>query len=76
MSVLRNILAHKRAELGQRAAQVSLAQIRRRALAAAAPRGFAKALSGPGLAVIAELKRASPSAGRIADLDPSAVAAN
>ena len=76
MSVLRKILAHKHAELGLRAGQVPLAQIRRRALAAPPPRGFAKALSGPGLAVIAEIKRASPSAGRIADLDPTAVAAS
>ena len=37
MSVLRKILAHKRAELEQRAARVPLAQIRRRALAAAPP---------------------------------------
>ena len=76
MSVLQKILAHKRAELEWRAARVPLAQIRRRALSAPQPRGFAKALSGPGLSVIAEIKRASPSAGRIADLDPSAVAAS
>ncbi len=76
MSVLRKILAHKRAELEQRAARVPLAQIRRRALAAPPPRGFARALRGPGLSVIAEIKRASPSAGRIADLDPTEVAAS
>lgn len=76
MSILRKILAHKRAELGQRAGRVPLAHIRRRALSAPPPRGFAKALSGPGLSVIAEIKRASPSAGRIADLDPTEVAAS
>ena len=76
MNVLQKILAHKRAELELRTARIPLAQIRRRALAAAPPRDFSSALSGPGLAVIAEIKRASPSAGRIADLDPAAVAAN
>ena len=75
MSVLQKILAHKRSELAQRAAREPLAQMRRRALSAPAPRDFAGALSGPGLSVIAEIKRASPSAGRIADLDPSQVAA-
>lgn len=75
MSVLRKILAHKRAELEQRVAQITPAQMRRRALSAPAPRDFVKALSGSGLSVIAEIKRASPSAGRIANLDPADVAA-
>ena len=75
MSVLQKILAHKRGELEQRAAKVPLARMRRRALARPEPRGFRRALSGPGLSVIAEIKRASPSAGRIADLDPTAAAA-
>jgi indole-3-glycerol phosphate synthase len=46
------------------------------AAAAVAPaRGFRAALAGPGTAVIAEVKRASPSRGALAaDLDPAAVA--
>ncbi len=74
MSVLAQILGHKRGELAARSAAVPLPEMRQRALAASAPRGFARALSGPGLAVIAEIKRASPSAGRIAELDPALVA--
>ncbi len=40
-----------------------------------APRGFRAALGGPGLAVIAEIKRRSPSKGDLApDLDPAIIA--
>lgn len=75
MSVLEKILAHKRVELAERSGRVPLKLLRRRALAAPPTRGFARALAGPGLAVIAEIKRASPSAGRIAELDPAEAAA-
>jgi indole-3-glycerol phosphate synthase/phosphoribosylanthranilate isomerase len=75
MNVLHKILAHKRAELVHRTAREPLAQMRRRALSAPPPRDFTGALTGPGLSVIAEIKRASPSAGQIADLNPSRVAA-
>jgi indole-3-glycerol phosphate synthase len=37
--------------------------------------GFREALAAPGLSLIAEVKRASPSQGAIADLDPAAAAA-
>lgn len=47
-----------------------------RALATPPPRDFAAALRREGPAVIAEIKRASPSAGAIADLDPGATAAS
>ncbi|MFN2544699.1 MAG: indole-3-glycerol-phosphate synthase [Actinomycetota bacterium] len=47
-----------------------------RALATPPPRDFAAALRGERPAVIAEMKRASPSAGEIADLDPGATAAS
>ncbi|HEX2625338.1 MAG TPA: tryptophan synthase subunit beta, partial [Candidatus Limnocylindrales bacterium] len=42
------------------------AELRRRVTAAPAPRPFAERLAGPGLQLIAEIKRASPSAGQIA----------
>ena len=74
MSVLSQIIDHKRGELAARSSKVPLPQMRQRALAGPKPRGFARALAGPGLAIIAEIKRASPSAGRIAELDPAAVA--
>jgi indole-3-glycerol phosphate synthase len=45
-----------------------------RALATPPPRDFAAALRAERPAVIAEIKRASPSAGAIADLDPGATA--
>lgn len=52
------------------------ARLERRAADLPAARGFAAALRGPGLAVIAEVKRHSPSAGPIApDLDPGDLSA-
>ena len=76
MNILSKILAHKRTEVKARAERRPLAQIRQDALSAPPPRGFARALARPGLSVIAEFKRASPSAGKIADLDSALVAAN
>ena len=76
MNILSKILAHKRTEVKARADRRPLAQVRQDALSAPPPRGFARALARPGLSVIAEFKRASPSAGKIADLDSALVAAN
>ncbi|MDE0169531.1 MAG: indole-3-glycerol phosphate synthase TrpC [bacterium] len=51
-------------------------QIRESALRMPPPRDFARALTGPGLSIIAEFKRASPSKGIInAGMDPSERAA-
>lgn len=63
MTILDAIIATKRDELAAAQAAVPHAEMERRALAEAPPRDFAGALRGPGLAVIAEIKRASPSAG-------------
>jgi indole-3-glycerol phosphate synthase len=52
------------------------ADVRTRALATPAPPRFAAALSGPDVALICEVKRASPSRGHMADIpDPAALAA-
>lgn len=76
--VLTKICAVKREAVAKRKKAVSFADVERQAKAAAAPRGFANALSAKaktGYALIAEIKKASPSAGLIrADFDPAALA--
>ncbi len=77
--VMREILAAKRREVDQARAKVGDAEIRKRAAAASAPRGFEAALrarvASGRPAVIAEIKRASPSRGLIrADFDPVRIA--
>jgi indole-3-glycerol phosphate synthase len=53
-----------------------VSELRKRAMAMTAPvRGFRRALQAPGLSVIAEIKRRSPSKGALnAELDPAAIA--
>ncbi len=71
--MLERILAHKREEVAR--ARVGLPALRRRAAAAPPPRDFLAALGGPRVAVIAEIKRASPSRGPLnPQLDPAALA--
>ncbi len=77
--ILQRILARKRAELDAALAAEPLARIEARARSAPPPRDFAGAIRariGAGRpAVIAEIKRASPSKGVIrADYDPAAIA--
>lgn len=77
--ILARILAAKRREVGEAKARVPLAKLREESRAAGAPRGFERALRakiGAGkAAVIAEIKRASPSKGLIrADFDPVRIA--
>jgi indole-3-glycerol phosphate synthase len=74
MGVLDEILAAKRAELALLQQSETLDTLRRAALDAPPPRDFAGALrrADGQLAVIAELKRRSPSKGELApDLDPA-----
>jgi indole-3-glycerol phosphate synthase len=72
--ILDDILAHKRTEVAARKRDVSVAALRARPLYDEPRRGFAKALATrPAPAVIAELKRRSPSRGVIRErYDPPA----
>lgn len=79
--ILRRILDHKHVEVAERGARVPLAEMRARAADAPPVRGFAAALfdrlAADEPAVIAEIKKASPSRGVIReDFDPAAIAAS
>jgi indole-3-glycerol phosphate synthase len=75
-SVLDRIFAAKRVELEDRVRALPLEAMRAQTAHAPAPRGFAAALAQRDPAIIAEIKRASPSKGDIfPGLDPAAVAA-
>lgn len=77
--VLDRIAAYKRTDVAERKARVSQAEIEARAAEAEPPRGFRQALADRSEvgrpALIAEIKKASPSKGLIrADFDPAALA--
>jgi indole-3-glycerol phosphate synthase len=77
--ILETIAAYKREEVAERKAARPLAEVEDAARQVSAPRGFRAALErahGPSrLALIAEIKKASPSRGVIReDFDPSALA--
>ncbi|WP_346292119.1 indole-3-glycerol phosphate synthase TrpC [Sphaerothrix gracilis] len=76
-NILEKIVWHKEAEVAQMREQLSLAELQRRVLTTESPRSFIEALrqgkTQP--ALIAEVKKASPSKGIIrADFDPVAIA--
>ena len=75
MSVLAEILDEVRADLDARQRQVPLDRLKEMARQADSPRDAVAALSGQDVAVIAEVKRASPSKGAMAAIaDPAALA--
>lgn len=78
MNILDKILADKRAEVSYRKSQTSLEQLKQQIRVKSKCRNFYKAVTRPnsrGINVIAEVKKASPSAGVIReDFDPVAIA--
>jgi indole-3-glycerol phosphate synthase len=73
--ILDEIVADKRIEIAKRKTRVSLAEFRSRAESVDATRDFAGSLRGENVALIAEIKSASPSRGEIrADVNPARIA--
>ncbi len=74
---LEGILERKRSEVDERRAKVTPSRLERACARAAAPRSLSAALSPAGgpTRIVAEIKRASPSAGALAELDPARLAA-
>jgi indole-3-glycerol phosphate synthase len=71
VNVLDKILDRKRVEVSRARAAVSFKEIKKRIRDLPPPRAFSSALRGAGLSVIAEIKKASPSKGVLAnDFDP------
>ena len=74
-TILDQILETKRIEVEGRQREESLGALERRAKATPLPLNFSGALMGPGVRLIAEVKKASPSRGVLrSDLDPVALA--
>ncbi|WP_297501549.1 indole-3-glycerol phosphate synthase TrpC [Pseudonocardia sp.] len=74
-SVLDSIVDGVREDLAVREAQIDFAGIKRLAAAAPPPRDVLAALREPGIGVIAEVKRRSPSKGALANIPDPAVLA-
>jgi indole-3-glycerol phosphate synthase len=77
-SFLSRVVSHKRREIARAKQLLPLAELERRARAQIAPRDFRRALAGgENIAVIAEMKKASPSAGILREnFDPKQLAKN
>ena len=74
-SVLESIVDGVRADLAVREAEVDFGEVKRRAAAAPPPLDVLAALRAPGIGVIAEVKRSSPSRGSLAPIaDPAELA--
>lgn len=75
MSILAEIVAHKRLEIAERRKQTPWETLRETALEREAPPPFEAALRASPIGLIAEVKHKSPSAGIIRDpFDPAAIA--
>jgi indole-3-glycerol phosphate synthase len=74
-TILDRIVTDKKNELATAKASVTFAELKTRAGDAPASRSFAKELQRPGVGLIAEVKKASPSRGLLsADFDPVSLA--
>jgi indole-3-glycerol phosphate synthase len=74
-TVLDSIIEGVRADVAAREELVTLTELKQRSKAAAPPRDVMAALREPGIGVIAEVKRASPSRGALASItDPAKLA--
>ncbi|MGH3623114.1 MAG: indole-3-glycerol phosphate synthase TrpC [Sciscionella sp.] len=77
MSVLDSIVDGVREDLAAREAAVPFEEIKQQAAKSAPPKDVLAALCEPGIGVIAEVKRRSPSSGDLAEIsDPAALAAD
>jgi indole-3-glycerol phosphate synthase len=74
MGMIEELVEGARAGVERRRAQVPLEDLERRVGGAPEQRPFGEALTRPGLSVIAEFKRRSPSAGEIRDAAPAELA--
>lgn len=79
--ILKKIIARKHEEIAERSAKVPIADLKQRIKTASPPRGFVKAikakLANGQAAVIAEIKKASPSKGVLReDFQPAQIAAS
>jgi len=73
--MLDEIMRHKRDEVAKRQAMIPVASLRALAETAPDPLDFAAALRAPGVSLIAEVKKASPSRGLLCrDFDPARLA--
>jgi indole-3-glycerol phosphate synthase len=77
VSVLESIIDGVREDLAVRESAIPFEEIKQRSAAAAPPRDVLAALHAPGVGVIAEVKRRSPSKGELADIgEPADLAAD
>ena len=74
-SLLDGIVSDKREEVARQKEAVSLNDLEQRMVAQQTPLNFSRALSGRGVQLIAEVKKASPSRGLLCpDFDPVRIA--
>jgi len=74
-TILDKIIADKRSEVEQKKRSLPISDLKKRIVLQKMPLGFASALRGDGIKLIAEIKKASPSRGVLCpDLNPVALA--